>query len=162
VAQDANKTQVKAGGGEAVQGEGGGSSHRDLGRQAAPPRKIRRLSLGLEEGVREAEGRARKCPSSRRSNHADQEIQTHNPDRRFHDVVSREDITKQTPGEIAGGSPRSGPAAATAPAASPRASSAAAHKQAYRVIDFKRDKPGFRPWWRRSNTIPTVRRASRC
>ena len=65
------------------------------------------------------------------------------PTRRFQTVVSREDITKQTSGEVAGGIASSAPAAATARAASLRASSAAAHKQAYRVIDFKRDKTGI-------------------
>ena len=57
--------------------------------------------------------------------------------------VSREDITKQTPEKSLVEPARSAPAAATAPAASRRGSSAAAHKQAYRVIDFKRDKTGI-------------------
>ena len=66
-------------GGEAVQGEGGGSPHREFRRQAAPPRPVRRLSSGLEEGLREAEGRARRCPSSRRSKRI-MPIKTYRPD----------------------------------------------------------------------------------
>ncbi len=58
-------------------------------------------------------------------------------------VVSREDITKERPEKSLVEIQDSAPAAATAPAASPRASSAAAHKQAYRVVDFKRDKAGI-------------------
>ena len=36
------------------------------------------------------------------------------------------------------------------------------HKRKLRIIDFKRDKSGFPRPSRRSSTIPTVRRASRC
>ena len=58
-------------------------------------------------------------------------------------VVSREDITKQTPEKsLVEGKQRTG-GRNSRPAGSPRASSAAAHKKAYRVIDFKRDKTGI-------------------
>ena len=36
------------------------------------------------------------------------------------------------------------------------------HKRLYRIIDFKRTKDGIRPVSRRSNTIRTAARASRC
>ena len=144
VAPDANKTQVKAGGREAVQGEGGGSPHGDIRRQAAAARPVRRLPLGLEEGLREAEGRAegarvRGDLSRCRSRH----IRPTTPTRRFQTVGVARRHHQADAGEVAGRAARSAPAAATARAASPRGSSAAAHKQAYRVIDFKRDKAGI-------------------
>ena len=64
------------------------------------------------------------------------------PTRRFQTVVSREDITKDTPEKsLVEGKKRTGGRNSTGRVTS-AASSAAAHKQAYRVIDFKRDKTG--------------------
>ena len=71
-----------------------------------------------------------------RSKHTDRQ----RPTRRFQTVGLARGHHQGPSGEVAGRDRRSAPAAATARAASPRGSSAAAHKQAYRVIDFKRDK----------------------
>src|SRR5580658_7097595 len=64
------------------------------------------------------------------------------PTRRFQTVVSREDITKQTPEKrLVKGKPRTGGRSSTG-----RVSSrfiGGGHKQAYRVVDFKRDKFGI-------------------
>src|SRR5580658_2758626 len=64
------------------------------------------------------------------------------PTRRFQTVVSREDITKQTPEKrLVKGKPRTGGRSSTG-----RVSSrfiGGGHKKAYRVIDFKRDKFGI-------------------
>ena len=87
-------------GGEAVQGESGRSPHRDVRRQAAAPRPVRRLPLGLEEGLREAEGGregARVRGDLRGIACRSRHIRPTTPTRRFQTVVSREDITKDTP-----------------------------------------------------------------
>jgi len=64
------------------------------------------------------------------------------PTRRFQTVVSREDITKQTPEKsLVVGKPKTGGRSSTG-----RVSSrfiGGGHKQAYRIIDFKRDKVGI-------------------
>ncbi|MGA3189065.1 MAG: 50S ribosomal protein L2 [Bryobacteraceae bacterium] len=64
------------------------------------------------------------------------------PTRRFQTVVSREDITKQTPEKsLVKGKPKTGGRSSTG-----RVSSrfiGGGHKQSYRVIDFKRDKNGI-------------------
>jgi large subunit ribosomal protein L2 len=64
------------------------------------------------------------------------------PTRRFQTVVSREDITKQTPEKsLVKGKPKTGGRSSTG-----RISSrfiGGGHKQAYREIDFKRDKSGI-------------------
>ncbi len=64
------------------------------------------------------------------------------PTRRFQTVVSREDITKQKPEKsLVEGKPKTGGRSSTG-----RVSSrfiGGGHKQAYRVIDFKRDKSGI-------------------
>jgi large subunit ribosomal protein L2 len=64
------------------------------------------------------------------------------PTRRFQTVVSREDITKQTPEKrLVKGKPKTGGRSSTG-----RVSSrfiGGGHKQAYREIDFKRDKSGI-------------------
>src|SRR5487761_2742858 len=63
------------------------------------------------------------------------------PTRRFQTVVSREDITKQTPEKsLVRGKKKTGGRSSTG-----RVSSrfiGGGHKQSYRVIDFKRDKTG--------------------
>src|SRR6266702_4910784 len=63
------------------------------------------------------------------------------PTRRFQTVISREDITKQTPEKsLVFGKKGSGGRSSTG-----RVSSrfiGGGHKQAYRIIDFKRDKTG--------------------
>jgi large subunit ribosomal protein L2 len=63
------------------------------------------------------------------------------PTRRFQTVISREDITKQTPEKsLVKGKPKTGGRSSTG-----RVSSrfiGGGHKQSYRVIDFKRDKSG--------------------
>ena len=62
------------------------------------------------------------------------------PTRRFQTSVSREDITKETPEKsLVESKSRTG--GATARAAYSRLIGGG-HKQAYRVIDFKRDKAG--------------------
>jgi large subunit ribosomal protein L2 len=64
------------------------------------------------------------------------------PTRRFQTVVSRDDITKQTPEKrLVKGKPKTGGRSSTG-----RISSrfiGGGHKQAYREIDFKRDKSGI-------------------
>src|SRR5579872_6396790 len=64
------------------------------------------------------------------------------PTRRFQTVVSREDITKQTPEKsLVRGKQRTGGRSSTG-----RISSrfkGGGHKKAYRIIDFKRDKVGI-------------------
>jgi large subunit ribosomal protein L2 len=64
------------------------------------------------------------------------------PTRRFQTVVSREDITKQTPEKrLVKGKPKTGGRSSTG-----RVSSrfiGGGHKQSYREIDFKRDKAGI-------------------
>src|SRR6202046_5660189 len=64
------------------------------------------------------------------------------PTRRFQTVVSREDITKQRPEKsLVRGKPKTGGRSSTG-----RVSSrfiGGGHKQAYREIDFKRDKVGI-------------------
>jgi large subunit ribosomal protein L2 len=64
------------------------------------------------------------------------------PTRRFQTVISRDDITKQTPEKsLVKGKPKTGGRSSTG-----RISSrfiGGGHKQAYRVIDFKRDKSGI-------------------
>src|ERR1700679_3034376 len=64
------------------------------------------------------------------------------PTRRFQTVVSRDDITKQTPEKrLVKGKPKTGGRSSTG-----RVSSrfiGGGHKQSYRVIDFKRDKSGI-------------------
>jgi large subunit ribosomal protein L2 len=64
------------------------------------------------------------------------------PTRRFQTVVSRDDITKQTPEKsLVKGKPKTGGRSSTG-----RVSSrfiGGGHKQSYRVIDFKRDKVGI-------------------
>jgi large subunit ribosomal protein L2 len=64
------------------------------------------------------------------------------PTRRFQTVVSREDITKQTPEKrLVKGKPKTGGRSSTG-----RVSSrfiGGGHKQSYREIDFKRDKNGI-------------------
>ena len=57
VAPNATKTEVKAGRGSALQGEGGRGTHGNICRQGAPAGQVRGLQAGLEESVREAEGR---------------------------------------------------------------------------------------------------------
>ena len=64
------------------------------------------------------------------------------PTRRFQTVISRDDITKQTPEKrLVKGKPKTGGRSSTG-----RVSSrfiGGGHKQAYREIDFKRDKSGI-------------------
>ncbi len=74
-------------------------------------------------------------------------------------VVSREDITKETPEKsLVEPRPKSGGRNNTGRVTSRFI--AGGHKQAYRIIDFKRDKFGIpAKVARRSNTIRTVRRA---
>jgi large subunit ribosomal protein L2 len=64
------------------------------------------------------------------------------PTRRFQTVISRDDITKQTPEKsLVEGKPKTGGRSSTG-----RVSSrfiGGGHKQSYRVIDFKRDKSGI-------------------
>ena len=64
------------------------------------------------------------------------------PTRRFQTVISRDDITKQTPEKsLVKGKPKTGGRSSTG-----RISSrfiGGGHKQAYREIDFKRDKSGI-------------------
>src|SRR5450631_3466905 len=64
------------------------------------------------------------------------------PTRRFQTVVSREEITKQTPEKsLVQSKKRTGGRSSTG-----RVSSrfiGGGHKQAYRVVDFKRDKAGI-------------------
>src|SRR5271165_339361 len=64
------------------------------------------------------------------------------PTRRFQTVISRDDITKQTPEKrLVEGKPKTGGRSSTG-----RVSSrfiGGGHKQQYRIIDFKRDKDGI-------------------
>src|SRR5271165_4771403 len=64
------------------------------------------------------------------------------PTRRFQTVISRDDITKQTPEKrLVEGKPKTGGRSSTG-----RVSSrfiGGGHKQSYRIIDFKRDKSGI-------------------
>ncbi len=63
------------------------------------------------------------------------------PTRRFQTVVSREDITKQTPEKsLVEGKKRSGGRDSKGQISSRFIGGG--HKQAYRIIDFKRDKTG--------------------
>src|SRR3954468_2894754 len=65
----------------------------------------------------------------------------HTPTRRFTTVVSREDITKQTPEKsLVEGKKRTGGRSSTGRVSSRFRGGGA--KQAYRLIDFKRDKDG--------------------
>ena len=57
VAPEATKTEVKQAVESALQGEGGRGAHRQCGGQGTPPRQVRGLPAGLEEGLRSAEGR---------------------------------------------------------------------------------------------------------
>ena len=84
--------------------------------------------------------------------HADEELRPTTSTRRFQTVVSREDITKQTPEKsLVEGKQRTGGRNSTG-----RVSSrfrGGGHKKAYREIDFKRDKNGSPRQWRPSSTI---------
>ena len=85
---------------------------------------------------------ARKCPSTRRSKEAalSMPIKSYRPTtptRRFQTVVSREDITKQTPEKIAGRGQAAEPAGATARARVSSRFIGGGHKQAYRDHRFQ-------------------------
>ena len=161
---DANKTQIKAGGREAVQGEGGRSSDRDLRGQAAAARPLRRLPLGLEEGLREAEGGRERCRSTRRSKtDADQDLSDRLRRRAAFRPWSRATTSpsRRPKRSLVEGKKRTGGRNSTGPrhvalhrrraqAGLPRSSISSATRRA------------FRRWSRPSNTIRTARRASRC
>ena len=83
------------------------------------------------------------------------------PSRRYMTVVSREGITKETPEKsLTEPRPKSGGRNNTGRVTSRFI--AGGHKQAYRIIDFKRDKFGIRRKSRPSNTIRTGPRESLC
>src|ERR1051325_4952239 len=64
------------------------------------------------------------------------------PTRRFQTVVSREDVTKQTP-EKSLGEPKQRTGGANSTGRVTSRFIGGGHKKAYRVIDFKRDKHGI-------------------
>jgi ribosomal protein L2 len=114
----------------------------DTSRQSCGGAAVRRISRRLEKAYVELKP-ARRCRSTRRSNDGRKILQTHNADTPFQTVVSREDITKQTPEKslVKGKRARAG---AAARARFSSRSAAAATRKAYREIDFKRDKTGSR------------------
>ena len=57
VAPNATKTEVKASRGDALQSEGSRGTHGNFCRQGTPAGQVRGLQAGLEEGLREVEGR---------------------------------------------------------------------------------------------------------
>ena len=83
------------------------------------------------------------------------------PTRRFQTYLTRDDITKDTPEKsLVEGKKRTGGRTSNGRISSRFIGGGA--KQAYRLIDFKRDKTASLPKWRRSSMIRTARRASRC
>ena len=67
VAPKATKTEIRQAVQSDFQGESAVGSHRQLSRKRTPPRQVRRLPSGLEEGVRSSEGPAKRCRSTHRT-----------------------------------------------------------------------------------------------
>ncbi len=80
--------------------------------------------------------------------------------RRFMTVVTRDDITKQTPEKsLVEGKPKTGGRNSSGRVSNRFRGGGA--KRAYRIVDFKRDKPASRQKSPPSSTIRTVRLAWR-
>ncbi len=161
---DANKTQVKQAVEKLFKVKVRGSAHGDF--EGKLRRRGRFAGYRSDwKSLREARGgpEGARVRGDVEIQHGDQEItRPTTPSRRLQTVVSREDITKETPEKSLVEPKQRSRAAATTPAASLRASSAAATSRPTASSISSATSSAFRRRWRRSNTIPTVRRASRC